>query len=199
MGLTATMVVIMGPAQVSPVEVHTPTVASVTAVVILFHQLMIPFLVEIYLLTAPPIEVCQTGILLHVWNFLKYKYSSLCPGWLGSWTRIMSPVSRNSKKIPLKRCSSLVIFSRSPSNTPPTSPTSTGTLPSKRILSDLTPVLLFLLVKLPTVKMALVLRDFFQQLSMDFGYPRQSRSPESKRHRPLHKEGLITKENHYCK
>ncbi|XP_040082518.1 E3 ubiquitin-protein ligase NEDD4 isoform X1 [Oryx dammah] len=40
------------------------------------------------------------------------------------------PVSRNSK-IPLKRCSSLVIFPRSPSNTPPTSPTSTGTLPSK--------------------------------------------------------------------
>ncbi|XP_065796647.1 E3 ubiquitin-protein ligase NEDD4 isoform X4 [Muntiacus reevesi] len=40
------------------------------------------------------------------------------------------PVSRNSK-IPLKRCSSLVIFPRSPSNTPPTSPTSTGTLLSK--------------------------------------------------------------------
>lgn len=40
------------------------------------------------------------------------------------------PVSRNSK-IPLKRCSSLVIFPRSPSNTPPTSPTSTGILPSK--------------------------------------------------------------------
>nr|XP_017523357.2 E3 ubiquitin-protein ligase NEDD4 isoform X1 [Manis javanica] len=40
------------------------------------------------------------------------------------------PVGRNSK-IPLKRCSSLVIFPRSPSNTPPTSPTSTGTLPSK--------------------------------------------------------------------
>ncbi|KAL2790579.1 E3 ubiquitin-protein ligase NEDD4 isoform 2 [Daubentonia madagascariensis] len=40
------------------------------------------------------------------------------------------PVSRNAK-IPLKRCSSLVIFPRSPSNTPPTSPTSTGTLPSK--------------------------------------------------------------------
>ena len=40
------------------------------------------------------------------------------------------PVSRNSK-IPLKRCSSLVIFPRSPSNTPPTSPTSTGTLSSK--------------------------------------------------------------------
>ncbi|XP_055291562.1 E3 ubiquitin-protein ligase NEDD4 isoform X2 [Moschus berezovskii] len=40
------------------------------------------------------------------------------------------PVSRNSK-IPLKRCSSLVIFPRSPSNTPPISPTSTGTLPSK--------------------------------------------------------------------
>ncbi|XP_053526095.1 E3 ubiquitin-protein ligase NEDD4 isoform X2 [Artibeus jamaicensis] len=40
------------------------------------------------------------------------------------------PVSGNSK-IPLKRCSSLVIFPRSPSNTPPTSPTSTGTLPSK--------------------------------------------------------------------
>ncbi|XP_036118823.1 E3 ubiquitin-protein ligase NEDD4 isoform X2 [Molossus molossus] len=40
------------------------------------------------------------------------------------------PVSGNSK-IPLKRCSSLVIFPRSPSNTPPTSPTSAGTLPSK--------------------------------------------------------------------
>lgn len=40
------------------------------------------------------------------------------------------PVSGNSK-IPLKRCSSLVIFPRSPSNTPPTSPTNTGTLPSK--------------------------------------------------------------------
>ncbi|KAM9183842.1 E3 ubiquitin-protein ligase NEDD4 isoform 1-T1 [Dugong dugon] len=40
------------------------------------------------------------------------------------------PVSRNSK-IPLKRCSSLVIFPGSPSNTPPTSPTSTGTLSSK--------------------------------------------------------------------
>ncbi|KAM6181399.1 E3 ubiquitin-protein ligase NEDD4 isoform 3-T3 [Erethizon dorsatum] len=40
------------------------------------------------------------------------------------------PVSRNAK-IPLKRCSSLVIFPRSPSNTPPTSPTSTGVLPSK--------------------------------------------------------------------
>uniref|UniRef100_A0A8C4FDU3 E3 ubiquitin-protein ligase NEDD4 n=1 Tax=Catagonus wagneri TaxID=51154 RepID=A0A8C4FDU3_9CETA len=40
------------------------------------------------------------------------------------------PMSRNSK-IPLKRCSSLVIFPRSPSNTPPTSPTSPGTLPSK--------------------------------------------------------------------
>ncbi|XP_072818459.1 E3 ubiquitin-protein ligase NEDD4 isoform X3 [Vicugna pacos] len=40
------------------------------------------------------------------------------------------PVSRNSK-IPLKRCSSLVIFPRSPSNTPPASPTTTGTLPSK--------------------------------------------------------------------
>lgn len=40
------------------------------------------------------------------------------------------PVSRNSK-IPLKRCSSLVIFPRSPSNTPPTSPTSTDILPSK--------------------------------------------------------------------
>ncbi|XP_032273373.1 E3 ubiquitin-protein ligase NEDD4 isoform X3 [Phoca vitulina] len=39
-------------------------------------------------------------------------------------------VSRNSK-IPLKRCSSLVIFPRSPSNTPPTSPTSTDILPSK--------------------------------------------------------------------
>ncbi|KAK1339085.1 hypothetical protein QTO34_019758 [Cnephaeus nilssonii] len=39
-------------------------------------------------------------------------------------------VSRDSK-IPLKRCSSLVIFPRSLSNTPPTSPTSTGTLPSK--------------------------------------------------------------------
>ncbi|KAB1276843.1 E3 ubiquitin-protein ligase NEDD4 [Camelus dromedarius] len=40
------------------------------------------------------------------------------------------PMSRNSK-IPLKRCSSLVIFPRSPSNTPPASPTTTGTLPSK--------------------------------------------------------------------
>lgn len=40
------------------------------------------------------------------------------------------PISRNSK-IPLKRCSSLVIFPRSLSNTPPISPTSTGTLPSK--------------------------------------------------------------------
>lgn len=40
------------------------------------------------------------------------------------------PVSRGSK-IPLKRCSSLVIFPRSPSNTPPTSPTGMGTLPSK--------------------------------------------------------------------
>ncbi|KAF6351886.1 NEDD4 E3 ubiquitin protein ligase [Rhinolophus ferrumequinum] len=40
------------------------------------------------------------------------------------------PVSRNSK-IPLKRCSSLVIFPRSPANTPPTSPTNTGILPSK--------------------------------------------------------------------
>uniref|UniRef100_A0A8C9DN16 E3 ubiquitin-protein ligase NEDD4 n=1 Tax=Prolemur simus TaxID=1328070 RepID=A0A8C9DN16_PROSS len=40
------------------------------------------------------------------------------------------PVSRNAK-IPLKRCSSLVIFPRSSSNTPPTSPTSTGTLLSK--------------------------------------------------------------------
>ncbi|XP_012584236.1 PREDICTED: E3 ubiquitin-protein ligase NEDD4 isoform X2 [Condylura cristata] len=40
------------------------------------------------------------------------------------------PVSRNSK-IPLKRCSSLVIFPRSPSSTPPTSPTSTGTLTNK--------------------------------------------------------------------
>ncbi|XP_040824683.1 E3 ubiquitin-protein ligase NEDD4 isoform X2 [Ochotona curzoniae] len=39
-------------------------------------------------------------------------------------------VSRNPK-MPLKRCSSLVIFPRSPSNTPPTSPTSTSTLPSK--------------------------------------------------------------------
>lgn len=40
------------------------------------------------------------------------------------------PVSRNSK-IPLKRCSSLVIFPRSPSNTPPTSPINTGILPTK--------------------------------------------------------------------
>ncbi|XP_049629545.1 E3 ubiquitin-protein ligase NEDD4 isoform X3 [Suncus etruscus] len=41
------------------------------------------------------------------------------------------PVSKNSK-IPLKRCSSLVIFPRSPSNTPPVSPTSTaGPFPSK--------------------------------------------------------------------
>nr|XP_010344426.2 E3 ubiquitin-protein ligase NEDD4 isoform X3 [Saimiri boliviensis boliviensis] len=40
------------------------------------------------------------------------------------------PVSRNTK-IPLKRCSSLVIFPRSPSNTPPTSPTSPCTLLSK--------------------------------------------------------------------
>lgn len=39
-------------------------------------------------------------------------------------------VSKDSK-IPLKRCSSLVIFPRSLSNTPPASPTSTGTLPSK--------------------------------------------------------------------
>ncbi|XP_064221776.1 E3 ubiquitin-protein ligase NEDD4 isoform X2 [Aotus nancymaae] len=40
------------------------------------------------------------------------------------------PVSRNTK-IPLKRCSSLVIFPRSPSDTPPTSPTSPCTLLSK--------------------------------------------------------------------
>uniref|UniRef100_A0A5F9DNE1 E3 ubiquitin-protein ligase NEDD4 n=1 Tax=Oryctolagus cuniculus TaxID=9986 RepID=A0A5F9DNE1_RABIT len=40
------------------------------------------------------------------------------------------PLSRNPK-IPLKRCSSLVIFPRSPSSTPPASPTTTGTLPSK--------------------------------------------------------------------
>ncbi|XP_066132284.1 E3 ubiquitin-protein ligase NEDD4 isoform X2 [Saccopteryx bilineata] len=40
------------------------------------------------------------------------------------------PASRNSK-IPLKRCSSLVVFPRSPLNTPPTSPTSSATLPSK--------------------------------------------------------------------
>ncbi|XP_004835401.1 E3 ubiquitin-protein ligase NEDD4 isoform X2 [Heterocephalus glaber] len=40
------------------------------------------------------------------------------------------PVSRNAK-IPLKRCSSLVIFPRSPSNTPPTSLAGTGVLPSK--------------------------------------------------------------------
>ncbi|XP_012513551.1 PREDICTED: E3 ubiquitin-protein ligase NEDD4 isoform X3 [Propithecus coquereli] len=40
------------------------------------------------------------------------------------------PGSRNAK-IPLKRCSSLVIFPRSPSDTPPTSPISTGTLLSK--------------------------------------------------------------------
>ncbi|XP_070922907.1 E3 ubiquitin-protein ligase NEDD4 isoform X1 [Macaca nemestrina] len=40
------------------------------------------------------------------------------------------PVSRNTK-IPLKRCSSLVIFPRSPSNTPPTSPTNPCTLLSK--------------------------------------------------------------------
>ncbi|XP_033045925.1 E3 ubiquitin-protein ligase NEDD4 isoform X2 [Trachypithecus francoisi] len=40
------------------------------------------------------------------------------------------PASRNTK-IPLKRCSSLVIFPRSPSNTPPTSPTSPCTLLSK--------------------------------------------------------------------
>ncbi|XP_018866824.3 E3 ubiquitin-protein ligase NEDD4 isoform X1 [Gorilla gorilla gorilla] len=40
------------------------------------------------------------------------------------------PVSRNTK-IPLKRCSSLVIFPRSPSATPPTSPTSPCTLLSK--------------------------------------------------------------------
>ncbi|XP_006163345.1 E3 ubiquitin-protein ligase NEDD4 isoform X2 [Tupaia chinensis] len=40
------------------------------------------------------------------------------------------PGSRNAK-IPLKRCSSLVIFPRSPSDTPPTSPTTTGTFPSK--------------------------------------------------------------------
>ncbi|KAM4829328.1 E3 ubiquitin-protein ligase NEDD4 isoform 3-T3 [Thomomys bottae] len=43
---------------------------------------------------------------------------------------VKSPVSRNTK-IPLKRCSSLVIFPRSPSNTPPTSPTATGLLPSR--------------------------------------------------------------------
>lgn len=35
------------------------------------------------------------------------------------------PVSRNPK-VPLKRCTSLVIFPRSPSNTPPASPTSRG-------------------------------------------------------------------------
>lgn len=35
------------------------------------------------------------------------------------------PVSRNTK-VPLKRCTSLVIFPRSPSNTPPASPTSRG-------------------------------------------------------------------------
>ncbi|XP_050996402.1 E3 ubiquitin-protein ligase NEDD4 [Acomys russatus] len=35
------------------------------------------------------------------------------------------PVSRNAK-VPLKRCTSLVIFPRSPSNTPPASPTSRG-------------------------------------------------------------------------
>ncbi|XP_055135211.2 E3 ubiquitin-protein ligase NEDD4 isoform X2 [Symphalangus syndactylus] len=40
------------------------------------------------------------------------------------------PVSRNTK-IPLKRCSSLVIFPRSPSDTPPTSPTSPCTLLSQ--------------------------------------------------------------------
>ncbi|XP_054307580.1 E3 ubiquitin-protein ligase NEDD4 isoform X3 [Pongo pygmaeus] len=40
------------------------------------------------------------------------------------------PVSGNTK-VPLKRCSSLVIFPRSPSNTPPTSPTSPRTLLSK--------------------------------------------------------------------
>ncbi|PNI74716.1 NEDD4 isoform 9 [Pan troglodytes] len=40
------------------------------------------------------------------------------------------PVRRNTK-IPLKRCSSLVIFPRSPSTTPPTSPTSPCTLLSK--------------------------------------------------------------------
>nr|XP_045016966.1 E3 ubiquitin-protein ligase NEDD4 isoform X3 [Jaculus jaculus] len=41
------------------------------------------------------------------------------------------PMTRNGK-IPLKRCSSLVIFPRSPSSTPPTSPTSTGVLPPGR-------------------------------------------------------------------
>ncbi|XP_029426644.1 E3 ubiquitin-protein ligase NEDD4 isoform X5 [Nannospalax galili] len=40
------------------------------------------------------------------------------------------PASRNGKG-PLKRCSSLVIFPRSPSFTPPTSPTNTAVLPSK--------------------------------------------------------------------
>ncbi|XP_012371889.1 E3 ubiquitin-protein ligase NEDD4 isoform X1 [Octodon degus] len=40
------------------------------------------------------------------------------------------PVNRNAK-IPLKRCSSLVIFPRSPSNTPPASPAGSGVLPSK--------------------------------------------------------------------
>ncbi|XP_010607343.1 E3 ubiquitin-protein ligase NEDD4 isoform X6 [Fukomys damarensis] len=40
------------------------------------------------------------------------------------------PVSRNAKT-PLKRCSSLVIFPRSPSNTPPASPAGTGVLPSR--------------------------------------------------------------------
>ncbi|XP_042543591.1 E3 ubiquitin-protein ligase NEDD4 isoform X3 [Dipodomys spectabilis] len=43
---------------------------------------------------------------------------------------VTSPVSRNTK-IPLKRCSSLVIFPRSPSTTPPASPTTTGLLPSR--------------------------------------------------------------------
>ncbi|XP_038606125.1 E3 ubiquitin-protein ligase NEDD4 isoform X2 [Tachyglossus aculeatus] len=39
--------------------------------------------------------------------------------------------ARTKSKIPLRRCSSLVIFPRSPSTTPPTSPTSLSPLPSR--------------------------------------------------------------------
>nr|KAF6392997.1 NEDD4 E3 ubiquitin protein ligase [Pipistrellus kuhlii] len=44
---------------------------------------------------------------------------------------IMALSASKDSKVPLKRCSSLVIFPRSLSNTPPISPTGTGTLPSK--------------------------------------------------------------------
>lgn len=44
---------------------------------------------------------------------------------------IMTLSAGKDSKTPLKRCSSLVIFPRSLSNTPPASPTRTGTLPSK--------------------------------------------------------------------